>query len=211
MGWMSWAYGQAVQRADAAVARVLAATDAAFGRGKYTVILTADHGGHAARTAPRDSVDVTIPWIAWGQGVVPLDSTAERITGVRTMDTAATVLWLLGVPVPAGWDAPPVTAAFRARSGRAAARRCRCGFRGRPLHGCGAPRAAAIRAARSATAQHAMWGRGATPRIPSRPRRHVDFPVTAAAGAVTGDVLAELDRWAAGYHHPPHHIGIASS
>jgi predicted AlkP superfamily pyrophosphatase or phosphodiesterase len=115
MGWMSWAYGEAVQRADAAVARVLAATDAAFGRGRYTVILTADHGGHGRTHGTADSLDVTIPWIAWGQGVVPLDSAAERITGVRTMDTAATVLWLLGVPVPAGWDGRPVTAAFQRR------------------------------------------------------------------------------------------------
>jgi hypothetical protein len=31
------------------------------------------------------------------------------------MDTAATVLWLLGVPVPAAWEGRPVTAAFRTR------------------------------------------------------------------------------------------------
>ena len=52
---------------------------------------------------------MTIPWIAWGQGVRPgsLDNPP-----VRTMDTAATVLWLLGVPRPGDWAGEPVTRAF---------------------------------------------------------------------------------------------------
>jgi arylsulfatase A-like enzyme len=51
---------------------------------------------------------MTIPWIAWGTGVKP-----GRIeTPIRTFDTAATTLWLLGVEVPANWAGRPVESAF---------------------------------------------------------------------------------------------------
>ncbi|MBW3552255.1 MAG: ectonucleotide pyrophosphatase/phosphodiesterase [Gemmatimonadetes bacterium] len=107
-GWMSIFYGWAARRADAGVARVLEAADDAFGRGGYTVILTADHGGHEHGHGTEVEEDVRIPWIAWGAGVTP----GSRPAGVRTMDTAATALWLLGVPHPAHWEGRPVRSAF---------------------------------------------------------------------------------------------------
>jgi predicted AlkP superfamily pyrophosphatase or phosphodiesterase len=116
LGWMSWGYGRAVGRADAAVAQVVASADAAFGPGRYTLLLTADHGGHGRTHGTADSVDVTIPRIAWGQAVATADS--APLLAVRTMDTAATALWLLGVPIPKGWDGRPVTAAFRTDTAR---------------------------------------------------------------------------------------------
>jgi predicted AlkP superfamily pyrophosphatase or phosphodiesterase len=103
-GWMSDAYGQAVLAADAAVGRILAASTAAFGAGQFTVIVTADHGGHDRDHGSDDVRDVTIPWIAWGEGVDPGQLVASRT--VTTTDTAATVLRLLGVREPAGWSAP---------------------------------------------------------------------------------------------------------
>ncbi len=109
IGWMSFAYGWAVKRADGAVATVLEAADEAYGRGNYTVILTADHGGHDRDHGSDDPRDMTIPWIAWGKGAqtgVPLS------VPIRTMDTAATALWLLGVDRPPGWVGRPVAAAF---------------------------------------------------------------------------------------------------
>lgn len=111
MGWMSIFYGWAARRADAGVARVLEAADAAFGPDGYTVILTADHGGHGHDHGTEVEEDVRIPWIAWGVGVTP----GSRPVGVRTMDTAATALWLLGVPHPAHWEGRPVRSAFRAQ------------------------------------------------------------------------------------------------
>lgn len=93
--WMSWFYGRAVRKADWAVARVLEASDRAFGEGNYAVILTADHGGHGWTHGSEDPRDVTIPWVAWGQGV---RAGTVLPDGIRTMDTAATALWLLGIP-----------------------------------------------------------------------------------------------------------------
>ena len=108
-GWMSAAYGHAVEQADDAVGRLLAAADRAYGAGEYTILVTADHGGHGRDHGSDDPRDVTIPWIAWGRSVAAGELPPAR---VRTMDTASTVLWLLGVDEPADWAGSPVTDAF---------------------------------------------------------------------------------------------------
>ena len=73
------------------------------------VILSADHGGHAKTHGSNSPEDMTIPWVAWGAGVKKGYTITAPIT---TYDTAATALWLLGVPIPDGWDGKPVTSAF---------------------------------------------------------------------------------------------------
>jgi arylsulfatase A-like enzyme len=108
-GWMGRLYGNAVRDADAAVAALLRHADAQFGRGQYTVILTADHGGHGRTHGTDAPEDTTIPWIVWGEGV---RAGTELPFGIRTTDTAATALWLLGVGVPAEWTGHPVMQAF---------------------------------------------------------------------------------------------------
>jgi len=105
---MSRPYGWAVKMADAAVGEIIKAADDAFGRGNYTLIVTADHGGHGKDHGSADPRDTMIPWIAWGKGV----AAGTDAGSVHTTDTAATVLWLLGVNVPATWSGEPVTGAF---------------------------------------------------------------------------------------------------
>jgi hypothetical protein len=110
-GWMSPAYGRAVLAADAGIRDLLTIADRTYGRGNFSLIVTADHGGHDTNHGSADPRDVTIPWIAWGKGVQPgvlPDST------IRTMDTAATTLWLLGLAPPPDWSGHPVLAAFDA-------------------------------------------------------------------------------------------------
>ena len=109
-GWMSADYGRAVLQADAAVGRLLAAADRAYGAGRYTLIVTADHGGHDRDHGSNDPQDVTIPWIAWGQGVAPGELTGSD--GIDTFDTAATVLYLLGIERPSAWAGAPILHAF---------------------------------------------------------------------------------------------------
>lgn len=96
------------------------------------IILTADHGGHDRTAEELEKMskagvpqqpgthgssspeDVTIPWIAWGAGV----RKDYTITApVVIYDTAATALWLLGVPIPEGFWGRPVTSAFDTRTG----------------------------------------------------------------------------------------------
>jgi predicted AlkP superfamily pyrophosphatase or phosphodiesterase len=117
MGWMSRPYGWAVKMADAAVGEIIESADDAFGRGNYTLIVTADHGGHGKDHGSADPQDMTIPWIAWGKGVA---AGTDAGSDVHTTDTAATVLWLLGVSEPATWTGDPVTGAFTAQARLAA-------------------------------------------------------------------------------------------
>lgn len=108
IGWMSAPYGWAVRRADGAVEQILKAADQSFGKGNYTVLITADHGGHGRDHGTEDERDMTIPWIVWGRGVERGADPGD----VNTTDTAATVLWLLGVAAPRAWSGAPVAASF---------------------------------------------------------------------------------------------------
>ncbi len=110
-GWMTPAYGRAVLAADAAIDQLIALANRTYGPGHFALIVTADHGGHDRNHGSADPRDVTIPWIAWGEGVRPGELTA---THIRTMDTAATTLWLLGLATPSGWTGTPVEQAFGA-------------------------------------------------------------------------------------------------
>jgi arylsulfatase A-like enzyme len=108
-GWMSPKYGEAVKQVDTSLEKLIAVAEKSFGRGNFTLIVTADHGGHDRNHGSSDPLDVTIPWIAWGRGVSPALITRP----VETFDTAATVLWLLGVTEPDSWAGTAVTEAFK--------------------------------------------------------------------------------------------------
>jgi predicted AlkP superfamily pyrophosphatase or phosphodiesterase len=110
-GWMSAAYGRAVQATDTALDQLLDAADEAYGEDNYSVVVTADHGGHGNGHGTNSPFDVTIPWIAWGRGVDD-DGEMEDVE-INTFDTAPTVLWLLGIEKPEAWDGVPVVKAFR--------------------------------------------------------------------------------------------------
>ena len=106
-GWMSLPYRYAVRRADAAVEQIRRSAVAAFGD-EVVVIITADHGGHGRDHGTDLPEDVLIPWIAWGARV----RQGELQVPVSTMDTAASTMWLLGIPVPGDWTGRPVESAF---------------------------------------------------------------------------------------------------
>jgi predicted AlkP superfamily pyrophosphatase or phosphodiesterase len=108
-GWMTAEYGRAVLAADATVARLIGLAEGVYGGGHFSLILTADHGGHGTNHGSSDPRDVTIPWIAWGQGV---KQGVLESSSIRTMDTASTVLWLLGLTEPADWTGEAVTQAY---------------------------------------------------------------------------------------------------
>jgi len=109
---------EALAASDRALEKIKAAVEAAGIADSSVFILTSDHGGHNAPDpitkiigthGSPESDDVLIPWIAWGKGV---KKGFEITKPVVTYDTAATALWLLGVPVPDGFWGRPVTSAF---------------------------------------------------------------------------------------------------
>lgn len=106
-GWGTLRYRAGVRRASESVERIRQAAERTFGD-RYVLIVTADHGGTGRAHGTAQDSDVLIPWIAYGAPV----RRGEISTPIRTMDTAATALWLLGVPVPESFEGRPVTDAF---------------------------------------------------------------------------------------------------
>ena len=109
---------QAFAEADQALGILKEAVEKAGIAADSVFILTADHGGHDIKDksgltrgthGSSSPEDVTIPWIAWGKGVKP---GFEITAPVVQYDTAATALWLLGVPIPESFWGRPVTSAF---------------------------------------------------------------------------------------------------
>lgn len=117
VGWMTPFYGNAVLKADDALAEIIGVADSAFGVGEYTLIVTADHGGHGRDHTGPDSVDAHIPWIVAGKGV---RGTGALHTPVRVYDTGPTALWLLGVGYDPSLAGRPVREAFTGPAGGAA-------------------------------------------------------------------------------------------
>jgi bisphosphoglycerate-independent phosphoglycerate mutase (AlkP superfamily) len=111
VGWMTPLYGRAVTSADAALEDIIESLNAAYGAGEYTLIVTADHGGHGRDHTGPAAADVLIPWIVAGKGVAGSGPLREQ---VRIMDTAATALWLLGIQYDEGLAGRPVRDAFDA-------------------------------------------------------------------------------------------------
>lgn len=109
-GWGSPEQLEAFKVCDQALGQVLDAIEKAGLTASSTVILTADHGGKEKNHFNPIPEDIHIPWIAWGKGVTKGRAIGKK--SVMTYDTAATVLWLLGVPQPESFDGEVVSEAF---------------------------------------------------------------------------------------------------
>jgi len=107
-GWLSNEQLSVLYRADQAIGNLLAELDARGLREETLIIITADHGGHDITHGSSMPEDMTIPWIASGAGIHPMQLT----TPVQTVDTAATAAYALGLSIPAEWDGVPVYEAF---------------------------------------------------------------------------------------------------
>ena len=103
--WMSEAYLAAVRRQ-----RGRDPADDVVRSPDVTVILTADHGGHVDGHGTSDPVDVTIPWIVAG----PHTARGKVLGGtIRTVDTAATAAYVLGIPLMGAVSGRAVLEAFQ--------------------------------------------------------------------------------------------------
>lgn len=94
-GWMSPEYLACVRRAGECIREVAEALG-----GEYTVILTADHGGHGRNHGEDVPEDMTVPLSIHGEGI----KAGELPEGVSILDVAPTVTALLNVPAPGAWD-----------------------------------------------------------------------------------------------------------
>ena len=93
-GWMSRDYLQTVAHAWDCIRRVMEALPSC-----YTVLVTADHGGHGRNHGEDCPEDMTIPLMIRGEGIVP-----GPLGDVSIKDVAPTVAALLGVPPCRDWE-----------------------------------------------------------------------------------------------------------
>lgn len=94
-GWMSAEYMETLSRAVACIQR---AADAAEGR--YSVLVTADHGGHGRNHGTDAPEDMTIPLILHGKRFRP----GTKLPRANIKDIAPTAAALLGLPQPGEWE-----------------------------------------------------------------------------------------------------------
>jgi arylsulfatase A-like enzyme len=77
--------------------------------GRTLLIVTADHCGHGFKHGDDSPIDRTIPWLAVGPGVL---SGVTLASNINTYDTAATALYVFGLPIPENWDGRPIVEIF---------------------------------------------------------------------------------------------------
>ena len=119
-GWGSPQQLATVANADRGVAAIVAALRAQGLLDTTLIIVTADHGGAGKGHGGLDPRSRHIPWIVAGPGVRQnYDLTLDDKLVVNTTDTFATILYVLGLPVPDYAEGKPITEAFAA--GRQAA------------------------------------------------------------------------------------------
>jgi predicted AlkP superfamily pyrophosphatase or phosphodiesterase len=96
-GWMSPAQEKAMADSDRCLGILYEALEKAGLLDDTLIIVSADHGGHNRVHSGAKLIDREIPWIACGPGV---REDYNILTEVSTVDTAATALYALGLPIP---------------------------------------------------------------------------------------------------------------
>ncbi len=94
-GWMSQGYLDVICHAIDNVKRVIEETN-----GEYTVIVTADHGGHDRAHGTDMSEDMTIPMIFYGPSFEP----GKELKNVSILDIAPTIVDIMEVSKPREWE-----------------------------------------------------------------------------------------------------------
>ncbi len=109
-GWMSAPYAEAARRLDASFGLLCALCEVSRDPGTLVIAL-ADHGGGGVKADDHDSphpLDRTIPILLAGGGV----QAGALAPFASLLDVPPTVLWSLGLPVPAAWTGRPLLEAF---------------------------------------------------------------------------------------------------
>lgn len=108
-GWMSDEYVRAAHRLDQALGLLSALAGVEHDESTLLIAL-ADHGGGGLDPRDHDSdhpLDRTIPLLLAGPAVV-----GEELYEPSLLDVPATVLWALGIPLPASYTGRPLYEAF---------------------------------------------------------------------------------------------------
>lgn len=102
-------YYASVEEADRLIGTIMQALDDAGIAERTLVIISSDHGGLGKGHGGDSMAELEIPWIVHGPGVV---QGKQLQVPINIFDTAATVLFALGLQQPYAWIARPVLSAF---------------------------------------------------------------------------------------------------
>jgi len=94
-GWMTPTYLDYINHAIGNVRRVVEAAG-----DEYTVIVTADHGGHDRAHGTEMKEDMTIPMFFLGEEF----EAGRAIENVSILDLAPTIAKIMGVPAAREWE-----------------------------------------------------------------------------------------------------------
>jgi len=94
-GWMSTEYIHTLENADRCLGRLLLALPPSS-----TVIIASDHGGHDQSHGSDIDVDMTVPLIFHGAGILPGSLPAP----ISVLDIAPTVAFIAGLDIPNEWE-----------------------------------------------------------------------------------------------------------
>lgn len=94
-GWMSETYLDYISCAITNVKRVIEETN-----GEYTVIVTADHGGHERSHGSDIDEDIKIPMIFYGRHF----EAGRELNGITILDIAPTIAQIMSIPMPREWE-----------------------------------------------------------------------------------------------------------
>jgi predicted AlkP superfamily pyrophosphatase or phosphodiesterase len=108
-GWMSSAQLSTLELTDGLITDIVRALDEGGYLANTLLIITADHGGSGFSHGSESAEDTTVPWLAVGPGISAGRSLA---TNISMVDTAATALYALNLPIPPEWDGQPVLEIF---------------------------------------------------------------------------------------------------
>ena len=107
-------YYSSVTEADRLIGEIMEGLEMAKMADRTLVLISSDHGGLGKGHGGSSMQELEIPWIAHGPSVTP----GMKLTiPINTYDTAATVLYALGIDPPYAWIGRPVTSAFGAQRG----------------------------------------------------------------------------------------------
>ena len=98
-GWMSEAYLQCIYGAIDNVKKVFDEVG-----DEYTIIVTADHGGHDRSHGTQMPEDMTIPMFFMGPDFTP----GKKLFGISLLDIAPTIAGIMDVPAPREWEGKSV-------------------------------------------------------------------------------------------------------
>jgi arylsulfatase A-like enzyme len=103
-GWMSPKQMKSIADSDRCLGILYEALDKSGLLDDTLIIVSADHGGHNRVHSGAHLIDRQIPWMACGPGVrehyhIP--------SAISTLDTAATALYALGLPIPPSIEGKP--------------------------------------------------------------------------------------------------------